>query len=100
MAGVGSRNQENVVSRRYLISGRVQGVGYRDFVQRSARSLGLSGYTRNLDDGRVEVLATGTPRQHSDLAGLLHKGPLLADVRSVQELDAEPDSYPGFRIRY
>lgn len=88
------------LTRRYFVRGRVQGVGYRDFVQRSARDLGLSGYARNLDDGRVEVLATGTARQLSDLAGRLHKGPLFADVRGVEELDAAPEKHDGFRIRY
>lgn len=87
------------LARRYLIRGRVQGVGYRDFVQRQARDLGLSGFARNLDDGRVEVLAIGPPAQLSELAGRLHIGPRLADVRSVEEQEAAPAKHAGFQIR-
>ncbi len=88
------------VSRRYFVWGRVQGVGYRNFVQRTASALGLKGYTRNLDDGRVEVYATGTIDQLSALTGYLHKGPLLADVRGVEEVETAPEACDGFRIRY
>jgi acylphosphatase len=88
------------IARRYFVRGRVQGVGYRDFVQRTARDLGLSGFARNLDDGRVEVLAVGTPAQLSELVGRLHKGPGLSDVRGVEEQDAAPEKHQGFRIRY
>lgn len=86
-------------ARRYFIRGRVQGVGYRDFVQRNARAIGLVGYARNLDDGRVEVYATGTPVQLAELAGYLHQGPLLSDVRGVDESDAAPEYHDTFRIR-
>ncbi|MBX5497018.1 MAG: acylphosphatase [Bryobacteraceae bacterium] len=88
------------VSRRYFVWGRVQGVGYRNFVQRTASALGLKGYTRNLDDGRVEVYAAGTIDQLSALAGYLRKGPLFADVRGVDEVEAAPEACDGFRIRY
>ena len=50
-------SRANVIARRYFIRGRVQGVGFRDFAQRAAAQLGVSGYARNLDDGRVEVYA-------------------------------------------
>jgi acylphosphatase len=86
-------------ARRYFVRGRVQGVGYRDFVQRAARDLGLSGFARNLDDGRVEVLAMGTPDQLGELAGRLHKGPRFADVRGVEEYEATPEKHQGFWIR-
>lgn len=89
----------SAVARRYLIRGRVQGVGYRDFVQRTARAIGLVGYARNLDDGRVEVFASGTPRQLAELVGYLHKGPLLSDVWGVEESEAAPEHYDTFRIR-
>ena len=48
-------------ARRYFVRGRVQGVGFRYFVERAAAELKLTGYTRNLDDGRVEVYAAGPP---------------------------------------
>ena len=58
-------------AKRYFIRGRVQGVGFRYFAQREAEQLGLRGYTRNLDDGRVEVYAVGTAEQLADFAGRL-----------------------------
>jgi acylphosphatase len=55
------------VSTKFLVSGMVQGVGYRWFVARHARSLGLSGYARNLPDGRVEVVVQGPEGALPDL---------------------------------
>src|SRR6185437_8958613 len=55
---VATENAERM-TRRFTVTGHVQGVGFRWFVARHARSLGLSGYARNLDDGRVEVVASG-----------------------------------------
>jgi len=83
-----------------VVHGRVQGVGYRNFVQHSAHRIGVQGYTRNLDDGRVEVYAVGTDGQLSDLAGLLWKGPRFADVRGVDESEASIESCSGFNIRH
>ncbi len=76
-------------ARRWFIRGRVQGVGFRYFAQRSAAGLGLSGYARNLDDGRVEVYAIGPEEKLSELAGLLHHGPRWAEVHGVDEQLAE-----------
>jgi acylphosphatase len=69
-------------ARRFLISGRVQGVGFRYFAQRSAREVGVSGWARNLDDGRVEVHANGTPAQLEDFESRLRLG--LVPPTSVQ----------------
>ena len=85
-------------ARRYIVRGRVQGVGYRYFVQKAASNVGVSGYTRNLDDGTVEVYAVGTQDQLSALAGLLRQGPRFAEVRGVEEMDAAVDGRTGFRI--
>jgi acylphosphatase len=90
----------SVLARRYFISGRVQGVGFRYFVERAAYELGLTGYTRNLDDGRVEVYAAGMPAQLSELAGRLRLGPRMADVRGVEEVEASVLDYSDFRIEY
>ena len=62
-------------ARRWFVRGQVQGVGYRYFAQRAALGLGLTGYARNLDDGRVEVYAVGLAEKLEDLAGMLHRGP-------------------------
>jgi acylphosphatase len=85
-------------AKRYFIRGRVQGVGFRYFAQREAVQLGVSGFTRNLDDGRVEVYAVGTPDQLADLAGRLWTGPRFADVRGVEELEAAVQQYGTFHI--
>jgi acylphosphatase len=86
-------------ARRWYISGRVQGVGYRYFAQRCALELGLRGWARNLDDGRVEVYASGTEHQLNEFRGALHTGPRLADVRSVEELEASIEGHSGFSVR-
>jgi acylphosphatase len=86
------------VARRYFVRGRVQGVGFRYFVERAAEELGLTGYVRNADDGRVEVYAAGAESKLSHLAGLLHKGPRFADVRGVEEQEAPVRQYNSFRI--
>src|ERR1035437_7038982 len=87
-------------AKRWLIRGRVQGVGYRYFAQRAAVELGLTGYTRNLDDGRVEVYAAGPLAKLSELAGMLYRGPRWGDVRGVEEQEAAVQEYGSFRITY
>lgn len=86
------------VARRWFVRGRVQGVGFRYFAQRAASELGLAGYARNLDDGRVEVYAVGSQEKVSEMAGRLHRGPRWADVHGVEELEAEPRAYASFEI--
>jgi acylphosphatase len=86
------------IARLYLVRGRVQGVGYRDYTQRAADALGVTGYVRNLDDGRVEVYAAGPPDKLSDLAAALRKGPRFSDVRGVDEQEAATRSYTGFQV--
>ena len=80
------------IARRYLITGRVQGVGYRNFVEYIARKLGLSGFVRNLRDGNVEVLAMGAPEKLSEFRRALAKGPMMAKVSGVSEEPSAPDS--------
>jgi acylphosphatase len=87
------------VSRKYYISGQVQGVGYRYFAQRAARDLGIRGWARNLDDGRVEVLAIGTSRQLEDFEGELRVGPPYGAVRGLTVEDAAEARVEGFHIR-
>lgn len=80
--------------------GRVQGVGFRYFVEHSANGLGLTGWVRNLDDGDVEVYAAGNTDQLSELAGLLRKGPRWAEVRAVEESEAPLEQHHGFSVRH
>ena len=85
------------VARRFFVSGRVQGVGFRAFVVEAARGLGLSGWVRNLSDGRVEAFAEGEEASLERLAAALARGPLLARVDRVEELEAAPEGRTGFR---
>jgi acylphosphatase len=87
-----------VEARRWIVRGRVQGVGYRYFAQKAALSLGLKGFTRNLDDGRVEVYAVGPASILDDLAGMLHRGPRWADVHGVSQEEAAVQRYSSFEI--
>jgi acylphosphatase len=80
-------------ARRFRISGRVQGVGYRAFAARAARALKLKGGARNLDDGRVEVIAAGAIHALDRLEAALGEGPSLARVSAVEaETLAAPPS--------
>lgn len=76
-------------ARRFFVTGCVQGVGYRGFVEHVAVKLGLDGYVRNRRDGRVEVFAMGTPERLGQLRVALEKGPMMSDVESLNE---EPDA--------
>jgi acylphosphatase len=88
-----------ILARRYIVSGRVQGVGYRNFAQKKATTLGVKGYARNLDDGSVEVYAIGAADALTELAGWLRKGPVWGEVRRMEEQEAVVDSnYQTFRI--
>ena len=69
----------------YLVKGRVQGVGFRWFVQREAAEIGLRGWVRNTDDGHVEVVAAGEPDQLKDLALALGRGSRGSRVDEVVE---------------
>ncbi len=87
------------MTKRYMVRGRVQGVGFRWFVQREAEALGLRGWVRNSADGAVEVLADGNEQQLAALAAKLKLGPRAARVDNVEESAAEaPAHLNDFRI--
>lgn len=83
-----------------VVRGRVQGVGFRDFVLTRARSLGLAGYTRNLPDGwAVEVIAEGQRQALERLAEQLRKGPRSAMVRDIEiHWGQASGNHDGFHI--
>lgn len=83
--------------RRFWVSGRVQGVWFRESTRREADRLGLEGYAVNLPDGRVEVLACGASDALDELAAWLERGPPAAKVSSVRAEDADDDPPGGFR---
>jgi acylphosphatase len=76
---------------RFFVAGVVQGVGYRWYAARQARELGLSGYARNLDDGRVEVVTAGDAQATARLEALLRAGPAHARVDTVERHDEVSD---------
>jgi acylphosphatase len=84
------------VARRWFISGRVQGVGFRWFVLQHALELDLRGWVRNEDDGRVQVYAVGPPAKLDALAGRLHQGPRMAEVRGVEQQEASVQQLSSF----
>jgi acylphosphatase len=87
-------------ARRWLIRGRVQGVGFRRFVQREAAELCLHGWVRNLDDGRVEAFAQGAAEALDALQGRLWQGPRWGEVRDVEVLEEAPVArQKAFQIR-
>jgi acylphosphatase len=89
-----------VESRRFIVRGRVQGVGFRWFVEREAHLLGITGWVRNNPDGSVEVLAVGTPEQLAGLRSRLREGPRAARVDDVEESEAEPVArLSSFQVR-
>lgn len=87
------------VARHYTISGEVQGVGYRYFAQRIAARHQVTGYVRNLSDGRVEVHVEGTPEGVEGFKHDLAAGPQHARVEQVEEVSVDPTgTYKNFRI--
>jgi acylphosphatase len=87
------------ITKGFLVRGRVQGVGFRWYVEREAQLLGLAGWVRNNPDGGVEVLATGTREQVNALHEKLRMGPRAARVDDVQVFDANPvQGLKTFRI--
>ena len=90
---------EQQTARRFVVSGRVQGVGYRAFAQHAARGIGVTGWARNFADGNVEVHANGTESQLDDFEARLRQGPRWGEVRSVAVTEAAVSDTSGFQIR-
>lgn len=84
---------------RYFVRGRVQGVGYRYFVLREAEAFGVSGFTRNLSDGRVEVVAEAAEEVLVEFEGRLTEGPAFGHVDGVDRAAIPPRGDRGFHIR-
>lgn len=86
-------------SYRFVVTGRVQGVGFRVFVQRCARRLGLPGWVRNHQDGSVEGCVGGAEDALQKFRDAIERGPAGADVKSLQwELHPDPPAGNGFAI--
>jgi acylphosphatase len=85
---------------RMRISGRVQGVYYRDSCRQMAQRLGVAGWVRNLRDGTVEVVAEGPRHDVGALAAWCRNGPPRAEVSGVEIVDEEPEGLQGFRVTH
>jgi acylphosphatase len=88
-----------MAARRLRIAGRVQNVGYRDWMVAQARALGLDGWVRNLADGTVEALIDGPEPAVEEMLRACRLGPRSAVVDAIEEQLADPPEAPGFRRR-
>jgi acylphosphatase len=86
------------VARRFLVSGRVQGVGFRFFAADAAQREGLAGSVRNLEDGRLEAIAEGEAESVVRFERALRQGPSRARVEHVRVEDIEPLATHGLTI--
>ncbi len=86
-------------SYRFLVSGRVQGVGFRYFARQRADRLGVAGFARNLADGSVEVIAEGEKEALAAFEDALRQGPGFADVMNVERTEIPPRGDRGFYVR-
>jgi len=92
--------RQHTLARHFLVRGRVQGVGFRWFVEREAHMLQIAGWVRNNPDGAVEILAQGTRDQLAGLHSRLREGPRAARVDDVEVSEAEPTrGLSSFQIR-
>ena len=95
-----TRSPDDPIAKRFLVRGRVQGVGFRWFVEREAHILHIAGWIRNNPDTTVEVFAQGTRDQLSGLHQRLREGPRAARVDEVEVTEAEPTpGFTAFQIR-
>jgi acylphosphatase len=88
------------LTKHYLISGRVQGVGFRRFTERTAQEFQLRGWVRNLADGRVEAVAQGAPESLVEFEARMKKGPAHGHVESlvIRSLQSS-ENHSGFSLR-
>jgi acylphosphatase len=97
MRGLAGHDQR-VVRCRVLVSGRVQGVFFRDTCRRTAERHGVNGWVRNLPDGRVEAVFEGPADEVRHLVEWSRHGPRSAMVKDVRVQSEEPEGVTGFRI--
>jgi acylphosphatase len=87
------------VARRIVVSGRVQGVNFRNATRRKAEQLGVAGWVRNRSDGAVEIAAEGEPDAVEALVAFAREGPRSAQVDDVDVSESEPEGLSGFEVR-
>ncbi|HEY7603618.1 MAG TPA: acylphosphatase [Gaiellaceae bacterium] len=87
-----------MICRRVIVHGRVQGVGFRYAVARTARARGVAGWVRNRPDGAVEAVFEGDPDAVESLLRLCREGPRSAEVDSVEVVEQGPEGVVGFAV--
>lgn len=88
------------VAKHLIVSGRVQGVGFRYFSQETARQYGIKGWVRNLNDGTVELHAEGTEKEIDAFKQALKDGNRFVGVERIEETEAEDQAFRSFDIRH
>lgn len=88
----------SAICKHYYVTGKVQGVFYRRHAYQEAITLGLTGWTRNLDDGRVEVMLCGEPEKVALMEAWLWEGPDRANVSNVEVLEVAPQTFTTFEV--
>lgn len=88
------------VAKRLIVSGRVQGVGFRYFSQETAQRFGIKGWVRNLNDGTVELHAEGTEQEIGAFEQTLKDGNRFVGVERIEETEANDQEFRSFDIRY
>ena len=87
-----------MIARRAIVSGRVQGVGFRFFAERAARRAGVRGWVRNLEDGRVETVVEGDEAAVARYLDEIRKGPLGGRVTDLRVEERQPERLESFQI--
>jgi acylphosphatase len=88
-----------VTRKRVVISGRVQGVFFRDTMRQRAQAAGVAGWVRNTPDGTVEAVFEGPAEAVDELVEFSRRGPSRAEVAAVDVVDEEPEGLSGFEVR-
>jgi acylphosphatase len=88
-----------IIARRFIVRGRVQGVGFRYFAIRAAKECGVVGTVRNMGDGSVEAIAEGSTDAIAEFRRELERGPSYSHVAAVEEREMQPTGrYKGFEV--
>lgn len=88
------------IAKKLIISGRVQGVGFRYFCQATATEMKMKGWVRNLNDGTVELHIEGDESDYASFKRALYDGNRFVGVERIEETDVTEESYHKFDIRY
>jgi acylphosphatase len=91
---------KDIIQKHIFISGRVQGVGFRAFTRKEASSRGITGWVKNLADGRVEIKIQGEREDIKDMIRRIKEGPSFARVNDVEVSDEEIENFDRFEVRF